>query len=30
MVEALVAAMVGMFGTCTILDIVNKAKKKDK
>ena len=30
MVEALVAAVVGMFGTYTILDIVNKAKKKHK
>ena len=27
MVEALVAAMIGMFGTYTILDIVNKTKK---
>jgi len=30
MVEVLVAAMVGMFGTYTILDLVSKTKKKSK
>jgi len=30
MVEAIVSAMIGMFGTYTILDLVEKVRRKNK
>jgi hypothetical protein len=30
MVEAIVSAMIGMFGTYTILDLVEKVRSKNK